>query len=604
MKRALSLFSIILGVIALLGPTSFAAPTLSESAVTNVKDGKATLHSIFTADGQAGTVYFEYGKTIAYGSNTTSVAVTSTDAARAVEATLERLAGNTIYHQRFVFTDGTTTTTTADSTFFTTNKSPVLRADSVMIRTVESVTIAVLANDSDPDGVLLKLSAVSRPSAGVATIVGKQVVYSPSATFAGLDSFSYTAVDGFGSAATATVTVRAPFVGGAGEHGALVKDESGAVVGYLALDVLQSGAFSGKLKIGKSSYGLFGAFDSAGIFVGNAVSGAQLIPIRLEIELGSASNTIKATFGGGMWTATVEVARISEERRVVIAGRYTVDLPPGSSATRGTDTTTGVAVSATSTLPQGHGWMTVKVRESGKAKVRGRMGDGREFSATAFVGGTSSAPVMPIFVTRHGSTLSGTLNLGDTISGSAEWTRKSSSSKYFPDGFDTSITASGSRYEPPEKNQRSLQRKNIEAARASITASGGDVTGFTHEVRVSENDKFQVLDTDLDAVSVKVDRKTGYFSGRFHSGSDRRERTKFNGVLLQSQSAGHGIFLGHELSGSIEIATTVETTPVRPTTPTVPSGTVPLPDSTDSSFDGTDFNSTDFIGTDFNSGNF
>jgi hypothetical protein len=66
-----------------------------------------------------------------------------------------------------------------------------------------SVTIPVLANDSDPDGDALSLQAISlAPSSGAATITGGQIVYTPAAGFIGFDSFVYLVDDGDGSSAT------------------------------------------------------------------------------------------------------------------------------------------------------------------------------------------------------------------------------------------------------------------------------------------------------------------------------------------------------------------------------------------------------------------
>lgn len=67
--------------------------------------------------------------------------------------------------------------------------------------------IAVLANDSDPDGDALAIASVGSPSHGTATISGTQVLYTPARGYTGPDAFSYTASDGNGGTATATVTV-------------------------------------------------------------------------------------------------------------------------------------------------------------------------------------------------------------------------------------------------------------------------------------------------------------------------------------------------------------------------------------------------------------
>ena len=69
------------------------------------------------------------------------------------------------------------------------------------------MTIAVLANDSDPDGDPLTIQSVTAPTLGTAAISGTVVVYTPAAGVVGTDRFTYTINDGRGGTATANVTV-------------------------------------------------------------------------------------------------------------------------------------------------------------------------------------------------------------------------------------------------------------------------------------------------------------------------------------------------------------------------------------------------------------
>ena len=58
-----------------------------------------------------------------------------------------------------------------------------------------AVTIDVLANDSDPEGMQLTLDSVTQPANGSAVVVGNNVEYTPSAGYYGTDSFTYTVSD-------------------------------------------------------------------------------------------------------------------------------------------------------------------------------------------------------------------------------------------------------------------------------------------------------------------------------------------------------------------------------------------------------------------------
>jgi hypothetical protein len=73
------------------------------------------------------------------------------------------------------------------------------------------VTIAVLANDTDPYNLPLTIQSVSHPGRGTAVIAGTNVIYTPYDYWFGVDSFDYTVSDGFGATASASVTVTTPF---------------------------------------------------------------------------------------------------------------------------------------------------------------------------------------------------------------------------------------------------------------------------------------------------------------------------------------------------------------------------------------------------------
>ena len=69
-----------------------------------------------------------------------------------------------------------------------------------------AVTLNVLANDSDMDGDALSVSEVT-PAAGGSVVINadNSVTYTPAPNFFGNDSFEYTASDGQGGSAAATV---------------------------------------------------------------------------------------------------------------------------------------------------------------------------------------------------------------------------------------------------------------------------------------------------------------------------------------------------------------------------------------------------------------
>ena len=85
---------------------------------------------------------------------------------------------------------------------------PVAVDDSVTARSGASVSVQVVANDYDPDGEAIALSAIGLPGHGSVDIgTASTAVYTPDPGYVGVDRFEYTIVDGNGTPASAVVVV-------------------------------------------------------------------------------------------------------------------------------------------------------------------------------------------------------------------------------------------------------------------------------------------------------------------------------------------------------------------------------------------------------------
>ncbi len=73
----------------------------------------------------------------------------------------------------------------------------------------DALPIGVLDNDTDQDGDPLTVTSWTQPTGGEVILVGSVLQYTPSASFAGTDTFYYTISDGYATD-TATVTVTVP----------------------------------------------------------------------------------------------------------------------------------------------------------------------------------------------------------------------------------------------------------------------------------------------------------------------------------------------------------------------------------------------------------
>jgi len=88
------------------------------------------------------------------------------------------------------------------------NRKPVAKADKASTLKGAPTTIAVLANDSDPDGHPLSIVSATQGMHGTVVVnVNGTITYTPTSRYEGTDSFTYTVSDDHGGTATATVTV-------------------------------------------------------------------------------------------------------------------------------------------------------------------------------------------------------------------------------------------------------------------------------------------------------------------------------------------------------------------------------------------------------------
>ncbi|HEY1600283.1 MAG TPA: cellulose binding domain-containing protein [Pirellulales bacterium] len=89
-----------------------------------------------------------------------------------------------------------------------TNHPPTPVADSVLVNVNQATPISVLANDTDPDGDPLSLTAVTQAAHGTTLINSNgTVTYTPATGYTGSDAFSYTVSDGRGGTASANVAI-------------------------------------------------------------------------------------------------------------------------------------------------------------------------------------------------------------------------------------------------------------------------------------------------------------------------------------------------------------------------------------------------------------
>ncbi len=161
---------------------------------------------------------------------------------KANPAWIERALRNPAEHKRTVdvykFVESTSTTTLGPRTYL--NQGPNAADDAITVEFESSANLVnVLANDSDPDGDTLTITAVSTPAHGSATITSGGISYTPAAGYSGADSFTYTISDGRGGTATASVAVTVNPAASQNHAPNAVNDDGGVLKGYdIDIDVL------------------------------------------------------------------------------------------------------------------------------------------------------------------------------------------------------------------------------------------------------------------------------------------------------------------------------------------------------------------------------
>jgi large repetitive protein len=116
--------------------------------------------------------------------------------------------GGGIYTVTVTADDGNGGTTSIAFIWTVTNPGPAAANDTATTaEDTPSAPIVVLANDADPDGDVLTVTAAIAPNGTVVINPDGTLVYTPDANFNGTDTITYTISDGNGGTSTATVTI-------------------------------------------------------------------------------------------------------------------------------------------------------------------------------------------------------------------------------------------------------------------------------------------------------------------------------------------------------------------------------------------------------------
>ena len=259
----------------------------------------------------------------------------------------------------------------------------------------------------------------------------------------------------------------------------------------------------------------------------------------------------------------------------------------------GYDNTASVTIDPPSGYPQGMGYATIVVNESGAASISGRMPDGMPFTAAVyFTGGKGpNSNQLPVFVGLGYKTYAGSLtgpitfemldqtqNLSGNVIATPPWPGKSdcdgsliwnkpeqalSAGPLYQQGFVITVPAIGSRYAAsPASSGTPLAGLIGGAASVQLNEADWDPNSLTNPLSpIADALTYTAPSAGIagnwagsgsENFTVNIKANTGLFTGSFIDPVTLQTRSIF-GILLPGMSCGAGFYLTPTQSGSVII---------------------------------------------------
>ena len=348
------------------------------------------------------------GDTLTYSATGLPAGLTFDATTGVISGTIDRSAsqvGGGSYAIVVTARDPSNTTTTQSFTLTVTNPAPSAANDSASTTEETPVTITVLANDTDPDGDPLTVTAASAPNGTVVRNADGTLTYTPNTNYTGTDTISYTISDGQGGTSSATVTVT---IGGTDDAPVAVgtlparNAADAASVSYPtaggfsdpdgdALTYSATGLPAG-LTINAATGVISGTIDRSASQIGGG-SYAVVVTAR-DPSNGAATQNFTITVTNPAPTAVNDVASTSEETPVTITVLANDTDPDG-------DPLTVTAASAPNGTvvrnPDGTLTYTPNTNYTGTDTISYAISDGQggtsNATVTVTIGGVNDAPV-------------------------------------------------------------------------------------------------------------------------------------------------------------------------------------------------------------------
>lgn len=308
--------------------------------------------------------------------------------------------------------------------------------------------------------------------------------------------------------------------------------------GHFTLTTSERGAFKVRLILGGVTHNLSGQFDADG--QASAVilnERQQALSIKFNLNWLKTPDLIT----GSLYTegGTAEVlgdrhAFDGKQKRTPFAGNYTMSLSLPADVGGST----------------GSGYAIVQVADDGRILMKGRLTDGTSIEQTTHI---SPEGLWPLYLAPYGNRglLTGWLRFGNEsfadLHGNLHWIRPGSAgTNALTLGTRHTLTAIGSRYVPPARNQTVLHWSD-----GLIGLQGGGLPELVAlKLQLKSNHDIAFPGIKSEVIQLKLTAETGLFTGLFIH-PDVTKPVPMEGVILQKQQYGAGFFLTPTSSGSV-----------------------------------------------------
>jgi hypothetical protein len=235
---------------------------------------------------------------------------------------------------------GGTASATVSITVTPVNDAPAAGGDTATTAEDTAAAFDVLANDTDPDGDSLAVTAVTQPAHGSATFTASGVTYTPAINYNGADSFTYTVSDGNGGSATGTVSVTVTLVNdapSAGADAATTNEDTAKTIPVLTNDSDPDGDSLTVTAVTQPAHGST-AFTSSGVTYTPTANynGADSFTYTVsDGNGGSATGTVNVTVTpvNDAPSATADSATTNEDAPVTVSVLTNDSDPEGDTLT-------------------------------------------------------------------------------------------------------------------------------------------------------------------------------------------------------------------------------------------------------------------------------